>query len=87
MADRSKLTAAELELCSEPGGDYIVRSNLLTEPGYTGYCGGAMHKDSRCSMPRTHWVPSLGQFKCPDCGWVSGYPDHFIAYYRHKWSK
>lgn len=53
----------------------IVRHNLLTQKGYTGYCGS----DS-CfySMPRT--VFNGEQFSCK-CGWVSGFPKDFMEQY------
>lgn len=57
----------------------IVRSNLLTRPGYSPYCGG----EDGCSMPRTHWNGS--QFLCHECGWESEFPDAFIEEYRKKW--
>lgn len=60
----------------------IVRTNLMNEKGYSGYCGGEYGK--RCRMPRTRWNGS--QFVCPQCGWVSQYPDDFIARYKAKWN-
>lgn len=60
----------------------IVRTNLMNEKGYSGYCGGAWNK--KCSMPRTRWNGS--QFVCPECGWVSQYPDDFIKRYKAKWN-
>jgi len=59
----------------------IVRENLMTQPGYTPYCGNG----NSCSMPRTVWTGK--QFKCPHCHWVSAFPDDFIAEYKAKWSK
>ena len=55
-----------------------VRRNLMTVPGYRPYCGG-----DKCHLrnPRAEWSPDLGQFRCA-CGWVSGFPDDFIAVYR-----
>lgn len=67
----------------------IVRSNLMNEPGYTGYCGNSYIEQNKkgCGMPRTKWVPELNQFKCPGCGWVSQYPKEFIDRYKAKWNK
>jgi len=62
----------------------IVRNNLMTREGYTGYCGAYM--DCSTGMPRTTWNPKLGQFTCT-CGWVSAYPSDFITRYRKKWDK
>lgn len=59
----------------------IVRANLMTEPGYSPYCG-----DMKCrhGMPRTRFNGS--QFQCT-CGWKSGFPPEFIADYKAKWGK
>jgi hypothetical protein len=56
-----------------------VRRNLLTEKGYTPYCGA-----DKCSrgMPRTSFNGS--QFEC-SCGWVSDFPKHFMYHYFQKW--
>lgn len=59
-----------------------VRENLMKQPGYAPYCGGAMEKGSTCSMPRTSWDGE--QFKC-SCGWRSQFPADFIAEYKAKW--
>lgn len=59
----------------------IVRENLMTRPGYTPYCGVV---DGSCRMPRTYFNGS--QFVCPDCGWVSQFPEDFIKRYKEKWS-
>lgn len=57
----------------------IVRSNLLSRPGYTPYCG-----DFSCSwdMPRTQFNGQ--QFACR-CGWTSKFEPEFIAQYKAKW--
>lgn len=61
----------------------IVRTNLMEREGYSGYCG-----NPHCSRsPRTMWNGQIGQFVCPDCGWVSQYPAEFIRRYRAKWNK
>jgi len=58
----------------------IVRDNLMTQPGYTPYCGG------QCKiMPRT--VFDGEQFNCPCCGWRSAFEPEFIAQYKTKWEK
>lgn len=50
----------------------IVRSNLLTQRGYTPYCG-----NERCGYrwPRTTFTGT--QFKCA-CGWMSRFEPEFI---------
>lgn len=58
----------------------VVRSNMMNNKFYRGYCGEAWNKN--CSMPRTKWIPELSQFQCPDCGWVSQYPADFITRYK-----
>jgi hypothetical protein len=61
----------------------IVRENLMTRPGYSPYCGGGLSGDTSCSAPRTRWTGE--QFKCHECGWLSGFPADFIAQYKAKW--
>jgi hypothetical protein len=54
----------------------IVRTNLLTVPGYAPYCGS-----NDCStMKRTEWDVNAKQFVC-NCGWISNYPPEFVAEY------
>lgn len=69
----------------------IVRENLMTQKGYSGYCGDELCKPrtnhSPERWPRTKWDKELGQFVCPKCGWVSQYPIDFIERYRNKWGK
>ena len=57
-----------------------VRHNLLTEKGYSPYCG-----NWHCSldMPRTKFNGE--QFTC-GCGWVSEFPDDFMAKYKTTWN-
>jgi len=58
----------------------IVRSNMMQDVNYRGYCG-----NNSCKvMPRT--IRHVDQNKCPSCGWVSQYPDDFVARYKlvHK---
>lgn len=59
----------------------IVRQNMMDNPNYQGYCGNAWN--SGCSMPRTIRMINL-QSKCPECGWVSQYPEDFIKRYKEK---
>ena len=58
----------------------IVRENLMTKEGYTPYCG-----KSCLTMPRTYWDKNKNQFVCPNCGWVSSFPNDFIESYKTKW--
>ena len=58
-----------------------VRENLLNQKGYTPYCGGASYKI--CRMPRTKFNGQ--QFECPECDWVSQFPEEFIKEYAEKW--
>lgn len=78
----------ELEYHNE-GNVSTVRTNLMNEEGYTGYCGNswAEQKKKGCDMPRTKWVAELSQFCCPKCGWVSQYPSDFITRYKERWGK
>lgn len=61
----------------------IVRENLMTEEGYSPYCGA---ENCYLRMPRTKWDSSLNQFTC-SCGWVSNFPADFIQRYKQKWNK
>lgn len=65
----------------------IVRENLMTIPGYTGYCGNDLSRSVKggCDNPRTKFNGE--QFVCPRCGWVSGFPEDFIARYKQRWGK
>jgi len=54
----------------------VVRRNLLTERGYTPYCGG---ENCTRGMPRTTFYG--GQFVCP-CGWRSKFEPEFIEQYK-----
>lgn len=67
----------------------IVRTNLMNEPNYSGYCGNSWveQKKKGCDMPRTKWSPELNQFVCPKCGFVSAFPKDFIDRYKAKWNK
>ena len=54
-----------------------VRENLMTQKGYTPYCG-----DYNCSkgMPRTKFDEKQKQFVC-SCGFISEFPKDFIKRY------
>lgn len=61
----------------------IVRENLMTVKDYRPYCGNSS-KDG-CYNPRTQLRPD-GQFICPNCKWISKFPDDFIKRYKAKWN-
>lgn len=63
----------------------VVRENLMNEPDYSPYCGNNVSRNelSGCHNPRTYFIN--GQFKCPNCGWISKLPDDFIKRYKEKW--
>ena len=65
----------------------VVRENLMTIEGYTGYCGNDKPRFTigGCDNPRTMWDKEKQQFVCPRCGWVSQYPEDFIKRYKEKW--
>ena len=65
----------------------IVRENLMTIEGYTGYCGNDISRSlpKGCDNPRTIFNGS--QFVCPKCGWKSKFPEDFIQRYKAKWNK
>ncbi len=65
----------------------IVRENLMTEEGYTGFCGNNISRLEKggCDNPRTKWNGE--QFFCPSCGWVSQFPADFIVRYKERWKK
>lgn len=54
----------------------VVRRNLMEQEGYSPYCG-----NDKCGhvWPRTKFDGD--QFRCR-CGWVSQFPDDFIAEYK-----
>lgn len=58
----------------------IVRRNLLTEKGYSPYCGA---DNCHLRWPRTQFNGE--QFECK-CGWQSGFDKEFINEYKNKWS-
>lgn len=57
----------------------LIRKNLMSEPGYSPYCGS---NNCRAGMPRTTFDGE--QFACR-CGWRSQFPADFIAEYKTKW--
>lgn len=64
-----------------PEGEYsTVRENLMTEKGYSPYCGS-----NKCfyMMPRTTFNGE--QFTCK-CGWKSGFEKAFIDAYKKQWN-
>ena len=60
----------------------IVRENLMTEPGYSPYCGNNTSRTALggCDNPRTKFNGE--QFVCPKCGWTSSFPINFITRYK-----
>ena len=63
----------------------IVRSNMIRCRTYTPYCGDARTKKDGnlvCSGPRTYWSKVHNQMKCPECAWITEFPDDFIARYK-----
>lgn len=56
----------------------IVRTNLLTVPGYAPYCGN-MENDCD-TMERAKWDVDRRQFVCR-CGWSSDLPKDFVDAY------
>jgi hypothetical protein len=65
----------------------IVRENLMTREGYTGYCGDELCKPRTPKSP-DRWPRTVfngKQFTCPKCGWVSQFPEEFINRYKAKW--
>lgn len=56
----------------------IVRDNLLSQSGYTPYCGA---ENCRLRWPRT-WFNGE-QFQC-GCGWHSGFEAEFIERYKER---
>lgn len=69
------------KLGAQEVGLSIVRQNILTEPGYTPYCGSG-----RClhGWPRTKFNGQ--QFVC-GCGWQSKFEPEFIARIPHAGAK
>lgn len=62
----------------------VVRENMLTQRGYTPYCGNLRYSptggNGTCSMPRTFFNGS--QLECPNCGWKSNFEPEFIEEYK-----
>jgi len=65
----------------------IVRENMMEDKYYAPYCGSVFpsHPNYKtCSSPRTRWNEEHSQVKCPECGWVSEFPEDFIDRYKAK---
>ena len=58
----------------------IVRQNLMDNVNYRPYCGSS----ERCSNPRTEYRTLDSQFICPECKWISTFPENFIKRYKEK---
>lgn len=67
----------------------IIRTNLLTQEGYTPYCGNPKSKFTigGCNNPRTRFNEKMNQFQCSECGWKSKFDKKFILLYKQKWNK
>lgn len=66
-----------------------VRQNMMDDVHYRPYCASVIpgHPNyMSCSSPRMIWDLMLSQMKCPDCGWISEYPEDFIKRYKEKHS-
>lgn len=63
------------------GKQSIVRQNLMKDINYRPYCGST---NLNCYSPRTHYRESDGQFICPNCKWISKFPQDFIKKYKEK---
>lgn len=62
--------------------DTIVRTNLLSRPGYTPYCGSNIPRPpvgKGCDNPRTRFNGK--QFVCPKCGYTTDFESAFIDSY------
>lgn len=59
----------------------IVRRNLMEREGYAPYCLSCN------TMHRLKWTPELSQFKCGSCGYVTAFPEDFLAIYKERWNK
>lgn len=58
----------------------IVRQNLMKNVNYRPYCGASPLR--HCWNPRTNWTGE--QFICPNCKWISSFPEDFIKQYKEK---
>lgn len=59
-------------------GNSTVRCNLLLDINYRPYCGNFVN----CYMPRTEYRSVDGQFICPNCKWISSFPEAFVKAYK-----
>lgn len=64
----------------------IVRDNLMKDVNYRPYCGNntVYNKLGGCSNPKTYWDNKSEQFRCPQCMWISEFPEDFIKRYKEK---
>jgi rubredoxin len=62
----------------------IVRQNLMDNVNYRPYCGNTY---KGCSQPRTEYRTYDSQFICPECKWISAFPEDFIKRYKEKHQK
>lgn len=64
----------------------IVRQNLIDDVNYRPYCGNneARQNIGGCYNPRTQYRSVDGQFICPNCKWISEFPQDFIDRYKEK---
>jgi len=64
----------------------IVRQNLIDNINYRPYCGNNAPRGrlGRCSNPRTEYRTYDSQFICPECKWISAFPEDFIKRYKEK---
>jgi hypothetical protein len=64
-----------------------VRINLITQQGYTPYCGSMTPRPpigNGCDNPRTKFNGE--QFVCPKCGYTTNFPKGFIDKYKQRWN-
>ena len=68
--------------------DSIVRQNLMDNINYRPYCGNntPRHLSTGCTNPRTEYRTIDSQFICPECKWISSFPEDFIKRYKIKHS-
>lgn len=81
-----KVFSPEPLLCVDMTEKTIVRENLMTEQGYSPYCGNNIGRDFKngCHNPRT--VFDGDQFVCPNCAYRTTFPPDFIHRYKAKWN-
>ncbi len=52
----------------------------MDDINYRPYCG----TNKSCSQPRTEYRTYDSQFICPECKWISSFPEDFIKRYKEK---